>query len=184
MYGAGQPGEIFLVMAKEGGVVSGLMDCFATAVSMALQYGVPLQVLVDKFSHVRFEPSGFTNNPEIPIAKSIVDYIFRWLASKFLAKDQQRAIGVHVKEEESGQGSGASASSGPSAFGGASSDSVGGPRPVPISLVSGPVSGPTATSRVVTTGPTSSTPAPRGSTPGSGGQGSVGAAASDPSRSM
>ncbi|PYS97116.1 MAG: intein-containing adenosylcobalamin-dependent ribonucleoside-diphosphate reductase, partial [Acidobacteria bacterium] len=102
MYEDGQPGEIFLVMAKEGSVVSGLMDCFATAVSMALQYGVPLQVLVDKFSHVRFEPSGFTNNPEIPIAKSIVDYIFRWLASKFLARDQQVAIGVHVKEDAPG----------------------------------------------------------------------------------
>src|SRR2546422_10217903 len=153
MYGAGQPGEIFLVMAKEGGVVSGLMDCFATAVSMALQYGVPLQVLVDKFSHVRFEPSGFTNNPEIPIAKSIVDYIFRWLASKFLAKDQQRAIGVHVKEEESGQGTGAS-----------SAEPGSGPRAVPISLVSGPVSGPTATSRVVTTGPATTTSSPRGTT--------------------
>jgi len=185
MYEDNQPGEIFLVMAKEGSVVSGLMDCFATAVSMALQYGVPLQVLVDKFSHVRFEPSGFTNNPEIPIAKSIVDYIFRWLASKFLAKDQQRAIGVHVKEEGTEQGSGSSASSGPGASGGASSsDSVGGPRPVPISLVSGPVSGPSATSRVVSTGPTGTTPAPRGTSPGSGGQGSVGAAAIDPSRSM
>ncbi len=99
MYEDGAPGEIFLVMAKEGSVVSGLMDSFATAVSMALQYGVPLQVLVDKFSHVRFEPSGFTNNPEIPIAKSIVDYIFRWLASKFLNKDAQRAIGIQVKDD-------------------------------------------------------------------------------------
>jgi ribonucleoside-diphosphate reductase alpha chain len=98
MYEDGQPGEIFLVMAKEGSVVSGLMDSFATAVSLALQYGVPLQVLVDKFSHVRFEPSGFTNNTEIPIAKSIVDYIFRWLASKFLSKDAQQAIGVHTKD--------------------------------------------------------------------------------------
>jgi ribonucleoside-diphosphate reductase alpha chain len=86
-------------MAKEGSVVSGLMDSFATSVSLALQYGVPLQVLVDKFSHVRFEPSGFTNNSEIPIAKSIVDYIFRWLASKFLGRDAQHAIGNHVKEE-------------------------------------------------------------------------------------
>ncbi len=97
MYEDGEPGEIFLVMAKEGSVVSGLMDCFATAVSLALQYGVPLQVLVDKFSHVRFEPSGFSNNPEIPIAKSIIDYIFRWLGSKFLSLDAQQAIGVHVK---------------------------------------------------------------------------------------
>jgi len=99
MYEDGQPGEIFLVMAKEGSVVSGLMDCFATAVSLALQYGVPLQVLVDKFSHVRFEPSGFSNNSEIPIAKSIIDYIFRWLGSKFLSRDAQRAIGVHVKDD-------------------------------------------------------------------------------------
>ena len=64
-------------------MVSGLMDSFATAISLALQYGVPLQVLVDKFSHTRFEPSGFTGNPDIPIAKSIIDYIFRWLALKF-----------------------------------------------------------------------------------------------------
>jgi ribonucleoside-diphosphate reductase alpha chain len=79
-----QPGEIFVVMAKQGSVVSGLMDSFATAVSIALQYGVPLKVLSDKFSHLRFEPAGFTNNREIPIAKSIIDYIFRWLALKFL----------------------------------------------------------------------------------------------------
>jgi ribonucleoside-diphosphate reductase alpha chain len=83
MYEDGTPGELFVVMAKEGSVVSGLMDSFATSVSLALQYGVPLQVLVDKFSHTRFEPSGFTGNPEIPIAKSITDYIFRWLALKF-----------------------------------------------------------------------------------------------------
>jgi ribonucleoside-diphosphate reductase alpha chain len=84
MYDDGSPGELFVVMAKEGSVVSGLMDSFATSISMALQYGVPLQVLSDKFSHTRFEPSGFTGNPEIPIAKSITDYIFRWLALKFL----------------------------------------------------------------------------------------------------
>ncbi|MGO8971839.1 MAG: vitamin B12-dependent ribonucleotide reductase [Myxococcaceae bacterium] len=83
MYEDGTPGELFVVMAKEGSVVSGLMDSFATSVSLALQYGVPLQVLVDKFSHTRFEPSGFTGNPDIPIAKSITDYIFRWLALKF-----------------------------------------------------------------------------------------------------
>ncbi len=84
MYDEGAPGEIFIRMAKEGSVVSGLMDSFATAISLALQYGVPLQVLVDKFSHTRFEPSGVTRNPEIPIAKSIMDYIFRWLSIKFL----------------------------------------------------------------------------------------------------
>jgi len=80
----GQPGEIFIKMSKQGSVVSGLMDSFAIAISMSLQYGVPLQTLVDKFSHSRFEPSGWTPNPEIPMAKSIVDYLFRWLAIKFL----------------------------------------------------------------------------------------------------
>jgi ribonucleoside-diphosphate reductase alpha chain len=94
MYEDGQPGEIFLVMAKEGSTISGLMDAFATSISIALQYGVPLQTLVDKFSHTRFEPSGFTKNPDIPIAKSITDYIFRWLASRFLGVEAQRAAGV------------------------------------------------------------------------------------------
>jgi ribonucleoside-diphosphate reductase alpha chain len=89
LYEDGQPGEIFITMAKEGSTVSGLMDSFATAVSLALQYGVPLKVLCDKFSHMRFEPSGWTNNPEIRYAKSIMDYIFRWLACKFLPKDAQ-----------------------------------------------------------------------------------------------
>ncbi len=84
MYEDGTPGEIFVTMAKEGSVISGLMDAFATAISMALQYGVPLEKLVEKFSYTRFQPSGFTNNPQIPVATSIVDYIFRWLALKFL----------------------------------------------------------------------------------------------------
>jgi len=105
MYEDGKPGEIFLVMAKEGSVVSGLMDSFATAVSLALQYGVPLNVLVDKFSHVRFEPSGFTNNPEIPIAKSIIDYIFRYLGAKFLGREAAEANGVHLKPETGEAGS-------------------------------------------------------------------------------
>ena len=87
MYDEGQPGELFITMAKEGSTVSGLMDSFATAISLALQYGVPLKVLSDKFSHTRFEPSGFTNNPELPIAKSITDYIFRWLSAKFLPQE-------------------------------------------------------------------------------------------------
>jgi ribonucleoside-diphosphate reductase alpha chain len=78
------PGEIFIVMAKEGSVVSGLVDSFATAISLALQYGVPLKVLVDKFTNVRFEPSGLTKNPEIRFAKSITDYVFKWLALKYL----------------------------------------------------------------------------------------------------
>src|SRR5712664_3833523 len=79
----GTPGEIFVKMAKEGSTLSGMVDSFAIMVSLALQYGVPLEAMVSKFSHVRFEPSGYTSNKEIPIAKSIVDYIFRWLASKF-----------------------------------------------------------------------------------------------------
>jgi ribonucleoside-diphosphate reductase alpha chain len=97
MYEDGQPGEIFITMSKEGSTISGLMDSFATAISIALQYGVPLRSLVDKFTHMRFEPSGFTKNPNIPIAKSIMDYIFRWLATKFLDGDAQREVGV-VKE--------------------------------------------------------------------------------------
>jgi ribonucleoside-diphosphate reductase alpha chain len=99
MYDDGTPGEIFVVMSKQGSVVRGLMDCFATSISMALQYGVPLRVLVDKFSHSRFEPSGFTNNPEIPIAKSITDYIFRWLASRFLSTEEQDQVGVLRKAD-------------------------------------------------------------------------------------
>jgi ribonucleoside-diphosphate reductase alpha chain len=98
MYEDGKPGEIFLVMAKEGSTISGLMDAFATSISIALQYGVPLEALVEKFSHVRFEPSGFTKNPEIPYAKSITDYIFRWLASKFLSAEDQEAVGVQASE--------------------------------------------------------------------------------------
>ena len=74
-------------MAKEGSTISGLMDAFATAVSYGLQYGVPLKFFVDKFSHVRFEPSGWTGNPEVPYAKSIMDYIFRWLGAKFLGPE-------------------------------------------------------------------------------------------------
>ena len=96
MYEDGKPGEIFLVMAKEGSTISGLMDAFATSISIALQYGVPLEALVEKFSHVRFEPSGFTKNPEIPFAKSITDYIFRWLASKFLSPEAAQAMGVQM----------------------------------------------------------------------------------------
>ena len=94
LYPDGQPGEIFLKMAKEGSTISGLMDSFATTVSVALQYGVPLHDLVHKFAHVRFEPSGFTSNPEIPIAKSIIDYIFRWLGSRFLAPEDRATLGL------------------------------------------------------------------------------------------
>jgi ribonucleoside-diphosphate reductase alpha chain len=99
LYEDGQPGEIFLVMAKEGSTISGLMDAFATSISLALQYGVPLKALVEKFSHTRFEPSGFTKNPEIPIAKSISDYIFRWLGSKFLSTEEKHALGIILRDD-------------------------------------------------------------------------------------
>jgi ribonucleoside-diphosphate reductase alpha chain len=89
LYPDGNPGEIFITMAKEGSTVSGLMDSFACAVSIALQHGVPLRLLCEKFAHTRFEPSGWTNNAEIGFAKSIMDYIFRWLHLRFLTGQQQ-----------------------------------------------------------------------------------------------
>ena len=93
-YEDGGPGEIFITTAKEGSTVSGLMDCFATAVSLALQYGVPLKVLCDKFSHTRFEPSGWSGNQEIGYAKSFMDYIFRWLRLKFLPRKSPSPTGA------------------------------------------------------------------------------------------
>src|SRR3989454_2631825 len=98
LYEDGMPGELFVTMAKEGSTISGLMDAFATQTSYALQFGVPLKFMVDKFSHMRFEPSGFTKNKEIPIAKSIVDYIFRWMASHFLPVEDQDEAGVVRRE--------------------------------------------------------------------------------------
>ena len=96
-------------MAKEGSTISGLMDSFATAVSYALQYGVPLKFFVDKFSHVRFEPSGWTGNPQFPYAKSIMDYIFRWLGAKFLGPEYAvgrsgRYAGAEADRAESAAG--------------------------------------------------------------------------------
>jgi ribonucleoside-diphosphate reductase alpha chain len=88
LYPTGQPGEIFIRMAKEGSTVSGLMDAFATSISLALQHGVPLRVLCEKFAHTRFEPSGWTGNPQIGYAKSLMDYIFRWLNLRFLSGTQ------------------------------------------------------------------------------------------------
>src|SRR5437899_6213726 len=88
LYEDGLPGEMFIRMAKEGSTVSGLMDSFATAVSLALQYGVPLQILCDKFSHTRFEPSGWSGNPKIGYAKSLMDYLFRWIELRFLEGEQ------------------------------------------------------------------------------------------------
>jgi ribonucleoside-diphosphate reductase alpha chain len=89
LYPDGEPGEIFIKMAKEGSTVSGLMDSFALAVSIALQHGVKLSLFCDKFAHTRFEPSGWSNNPDIGYAKSIMDYIFRWLQLRFLSGQQQ-----------------------------------------------------------------------------------------------
>jgi len=100
LYEDGSPGEIFIVMAKEGSTLSGVMDAFATSISLALQYGVPLSALVQKFSHMRFEPSGFTSNKQIPMAKSFLDYIFRWMAAKFLSPEVQQAVGVMAIESE------------------------------------------------------------------------------------
>jgi ribonucleoside-diphosphate reductase alpha chain len=98
LFDDGTPGELFVTMAKEGSTISGLMDAFATQTSYALQFGVPVKFMVDKFSHMRFEPSGFTKNKEIPIAKSIVDYIFRWMASHFLPVEDQDEAGVVRRE--------------------------------------------------------------------------------------
>jgi ribonucleoside-diphosphate reductase alpha chain len=106
LFDDGTPGEIFLTMAKEGSTISGFADAFAQAISYALQYGVPLQVLVDKFSHARFEPSGMTKNPEVRFAKSIVDYIFRWMATKFLSPEAQFRVGVNMREEPEARDSG------------------------------------------------------------------------------
>ena len=98
-YEDGTAGEIFITMAKEGSTISGLMDSFATMTSLALQHGVPLNFLVDKFTHTRFEPSGFTKNPEIPMTKSIMDYIFKWLATKFLDRESQAQAGVILRDD-------------------------------------------------------------------------------------
>ncbi len=112
MFEDGQPGELFVTMAKEGSTISGLMDAFATQTSYSLQFGVPLKFMVDKFSHMRFEPSGFTKNKEIPIAKSIVDYIFRWMASHFLPVEEQDEAGVVRRDAPATTAHAASATAG------------------------------------------------------------------------
>jgi ribonucleoside-diphosphate reductase alpha chain len=108
LYEDGRPGELFITMAKEGSTVGGLMDCFGTAVSMSLQYGVPLEVYVNKFSHTRFEPMGHTKNPDIRIAKSIVDYIFRWLGITFIPgfREAQGLVADEVGESSGVRGQG------------------------------------------------------------------------------
>ena len=97
MYDDGTPGELFITIAKEGSTISGLMDTVATAISVNLQYGVPIKFIVDKFTHLRFEPSGWTGNPQIPYAKSIIDYIARWLGAKF--------VGPEYAQTEAGESS-------------------------------------------------------------------------------
>jgi ribonucleoside-diphosphate reductase alpha chain len=99
LYDDGRPGELFITMAKEGSTIGGLMDSFGTAISMSLQYGVPLEVLVNKFSHTRFEPMGHTTNPEIRIAKSLVDYIFRWLGMQFLPGYREASASSSIPSE-------------------------------------------------------------------------------------
>jgi ribonucleoside-diphosphate reductase alpha chain len=91
LYENRKPGEIFVTLGKAGSTLAGFADAFATAISFSLQHGVELRFLVDKFAHVRFEPSGFTGNQDIPIAKSIIDYVFRWLALEFLPEDERPA---------------------------------------------------------------------------------------------
>ena len=100
LYPDGRPGELFITMAKEGSTIGGLMDCFGTAISMSLQYGVPLEVLVNKFSHTRFDPMGHTTNPDIRIAKSVVDYIFRWMGMNFLNGYREASQGLPLKQAE------------------------------------------------------------------------------------
>jgi len=103
MYKDGRPGEIFIKMAKEGSTLSGIMDAFALSVSISLQYGVPLRALVDKFVNSRFEPSGYTGNPEIRYAKSIVDYLGRWLGGKFISRDYLDGDSGVVESEEASE---------------------------------------------------------------------------------
>jgi ribonucleoside-diphosphate reductase alpha chain len=95
----GQPGELFITMAKEGSTIGGLMDSIGTLTSIALQYGVPLEALVKKFAHQRFEPSGFTKNPEIRNASSITDYVFRWLALQFVPGYRDKIAAVRNQPE-------------------------------------------------------------------------------------
>jgi ribonucleoside-diphosphate reductase alpha chain len=99
LFELGQPGELFITMAKEGSTIGGLMDGIGTLTSMALQYGVPMEALVRKFAHQRFEPSGFTKNPEIRNASSITDYVFRWLAMQFVPGYREKNTPSRVQPE-------------------------------------------------------------------------------------
>ncbi|HWI21516.1 MAG TPA: vitamin B12-dependent ribonucleotide reductase, partial [Baekduia sp.] len=139
MYDDGTVGEIFLTdIGKEGSTLRGMMNAFATSISLALQYGVPLETLVEKFSYMRFEPEGITQNPEIPFAKSMPDYIMRWLASRFLDTDAQEELGIltpDVRARKMAQDAGLSVS-GDTA--GPSNSTVAAPSPAPAPAVSAP----------------------------------------------
>jgi ribonucleoside-diphosphate reductase alpha chain len=170
LYPDGQPGEIFLKMAKEGSTISGLMDSFATTVSVALQYGVPMHDLVHKFAHVRFEPSGFTSNPEIPIAKSIIDYIFRWLGSRFLPPEDRATLGLVDRSaiaESTVQpltlGLGGSGAAGPGSAG--TPGSVDSPAASPASAPGGGSGGSAGSSETGASAPAASSPAWSGPPP-------------------
>ncbi len=131
LYPNGEPGELFITMAKEGSTVSGLMDSFALAVSISLQHGVPLKLFCEKFAHTRFEPSGWSGNPDIGFAKSIMDYIFRWLQLRFLTGQQQFLFeNLRPKQGASGQGPGTSE---------VNESSTGSLTPNPRSLIPGSV---------------------------------------------
>src|SRR3954469_23852555 len=99
LFDDGQPGELFITMAKEGSTIGGLMDSIGTLTSMAFQYGVPLEALLRKFAHQRFEPSGFTKNPEIRNASSIIDYVFRWMATQFIHGYREASAGSRNQPE-------------------------------------------------------------------------------------
>ncbi|NOZ41229.1 MAG: intein-containing adenosylcobalamin-dependent ribonucleoside-diphosphate reductase [Planctomycetes bacterium] len=140
LFDDGRPGELFITMAKEGSTIGGLMNAFGTAVSMSLQYGVPLEDYVRKFTHMRFEPQGFTKNPDIRIAKSLIDYIFRWLGITFLPGYREASMGITPGGDRSG-------SDGPSAGGddGDGIDGKGEPKPAaPVSSRKTGASGQTA----------------------------------------
>ncbi|HET6547163.1 MAG TPA: vitamin B12-dependent ribonucleotide reductase, partial [Solirubrobacter sp.] len=129
MYEDGSVGEIFLTdIGKEGSTLRGMMNSFATAISIALQYGVPLETLVRKFAYMRFEPEGITTNPEIPFAKSMPDYIMRWLASRFLDSDVQEELGILTKEVRARQ-SAADTASGASGGSSGPANGNGGSKP-------------------------------------------------------
>ena len=168
MYEDGTVGEIFLTdIGKEGSTLRGMMNSFATAISIALQYGVPLETLVRKFSYMRFEPEGITGNPEIPFAKSMPDYIMRWLASRFLDTDAQEELGILTPEvrarkaaQEAAQSVSASDTAGPGAEDESISRRDGRPRPRAATAARALRPPPSPTRRP------SSRPACRGSTSG------------------